>query len=296
MKRPRELFRTLQLFPVRTPTLLPATHTNSYALGEREILLVEPSTPYDDEQRAWLAWARELGSSGRSIVGILATHHHPDHVGGAGLLSRELGLPIWAHPETAKRVDVPVARLLDDGEEIVLRGPKDERWRVLHTPGHAPGHVCLFEPRTRTAIVGDMVASVGTILIAPGDGDMAIYLDQLRRLAALDAALALPAHGEPIDAPTATFERYVTHRLMREEKILDALRELTRTGEGPSGTNDASDASDARAEELVPVAYADTPKVVWPIAKISVDAHLEKLERDGRVARGAREGAFRVVD
>ena len=63
-----------------------------------------------------------------------------------------------------------------------------------------------------TLIVGDMVASVGTILIAPGDGDMQRYLEELRRLAALGAKTAFPAHGEPIEQPSATFERYVAHR------------------------------------------------------------------------------------
>jgi len=281
MIRPRELSSTLTLFSARTPTLLPATHTNSYALGGRDVLLVEPATPYEDEQHAWIAWAREIGSSGRRILAIVATHHHPDHVGGAALLSKELRLPVWAHELTASRIDVPVARRLVDGEEIVLAGLRDETWQVLHTPGHAPGHVCLFETRTRTAIVGDMVASVGTILIAPGDGDMALYLEQLERLAALDASLALPSHGEPIDEPTALFTRYVAHRTMRERKILDAL----------ASTDDGG----STAAELVPMVYEDVSPAIWPIAKLSVDAHLEKLEREGRIARTGRADQFRVV-
>lgn len=285
MIRPRELApgatSVLQLFPVRTPTLLPATHTNSYALGARQLLLVEPSTPYEDEQRAWIEWARALSSSGRELVAVVATHHHPDHVGGAALLSRELGLPLWAHAETAARIDAPVARHLVDGEEITLAGPRDEVWRVLHTPGHAPGHVCLFEPRSRTVVVGDMVASVGTILIAPGDGDMRLYLAQLDRLGALDASVALPAHGDPIDAPTALFAHYVKHRLAREEKIFGFLERSTA----------ALDAG-----ELVALSYDDVPAAIWPIARLSVEAHLEKLVADGRIAADAvKAGAFVVV-
>jgi glyoxylase-like metal-dependent hydrolase (beta-lactamase superfamily II) len=284
MLRPREVDEAaaVTLFPARTPTLLPATHTNSYALGGQDVLLVEPATPYEDEQREWLAWARELPSRGRRPLAIVATHHHPDHVGGAALLSRELGLPVWAHAETADRIDVPVARRLVDGETLRLAGPSPRSWTVLHTPGHAPGHVCLFEPESRTAVVGDMVASVGTILIAPGDGDMAVYLEQLARLAALGARVALPAHGEPVTAPTETFERYIAHRTMREAKILRCLAE-------------ADSDRGATAAELVPAAYDDTPPAVWPIAKISVDAHLEKLEREGRIVRTGRADAFRVV-
>src|SRR5580692_10127218 len=100
------------MFAARTPALPPATHTNSYALGAREVLLVEPTTPHADEQRAWLAWARALPSTGRTPVAIFATHHHPDHVGGVDVLTRELGLPLWAHEMTASRVEVPVQRRL----------------------------------------------------------------------------------------------------------------------------------------------------------------------------------------
>jgi glyoxylase-like metal-dependent hydrolase (beta-lactamase superfamily II) len=275
--RPRELSSSVALFPAITPTLPPATHTNSYALGGRDVLLVEPATPDSSEQRAWLEWARALPSQGRTPVAIFATHHHPDHVGGAAAFARELSLPVWAHPLTASRIDVPVARLLNDGDVITLDGPRPETWKVLHTPGHAPGHVCLFDARSRTVVVGDMVASVGTILIAPGDGDMQVYLQQLDRLASLGASLALPAHGEPIDDPTALFRYYIAHRLKREAKVLAAIP--------PKG---------ASLDEILPLAYDDTPLHVFPIAALSLQAHLEKLEREGRVAR-ADVGSYVAV-
>lgn len=270
--RPRELGRSLSVFAARTPTLPPATHTNSYALGSREVLLVEPATPYEDERRAWVEWARAMPSTGRVPVAIVVTHHHVDHVGGAAFLARELGLPLWAHPETASRLEAPVDRLLTEGDVLELAGPVPERWRVLHTPGHAPGHVCLFEETERVVVVGDMVATVGTILIAPGDGHMATYLIQLERLAQLDAAVALPAHGEPIETPATLFRHYIAHRLLREGKVLAALEGFAEAG--------------ATASELVSSAYADTPPHVWPIAMISVEAHLEKLVEEGRAILG----------
>jgi glyoxylase-like metal-dependent hydrolase (beta-lactamase superfamily II) len=263
VSRPRELGYRVGLFAARTPTLPPATHTNSYALGSREVLLVEPATPYTDEQRAWIAWARSLRASGRRPVAIALTHHHVDHVGGADVLSRELGLPLWAHAETASRIGMKVERRLAEGDEVILQGPTPERWVVLHTPGHAPGHVCFFDEAAGTLVVGDMVASQGTILIAPGDGDMRVYLEQLARLARLGARLALPAHGEPIDEPAALFDRYIAHRLKRESKVLAAVRE-----HGPAG---------ATAEALLPDAYDDAPLTSWPAALLSLRAHLEKL-------------------
>jgi endoribonuclease LACTB2 len=269
MVQPRELSRSIALFAARTPTLPPATHTNSYALGARDVVLVEPATPYADEQRAWIGWARSLASTGRRAVAIVATHHHPDHVGGVDVLARELGLPVWAHEATASRIDVPVARRLCEGDAIVLEGPLDEKWEVLHTPGHAPGHLCLWNADEGAVVVGDMVASVGTILIEPNDGDMRVYIEQLERLAELGARLALPAHGGPIDDPTALFRRYIAHRLMREDKVLAALVHHAAAG--------------ATAEQLLPRAYDDAPASVWPIALLSVRAHLEKLLDEGRV-------------
>jgi glyoxylase-like metal-dependent hydrolase (beta-lactamase superfamily II) len=250
------------------------------------VILVEPATPFEDEQREWLAWARAFAGQGRRAVAILLTHHHLDHVGGADVFARELGLPVWAHRRTADLLpDLPVDRFLEDGEDLVLDGEVPARWRVLHTPGHAVGHVCLHEEAEGIVIAGDMVASVGTILIAPGEGDMAEYLAQLGRLAGLDAAVALPAHGEPIAAasggptPTELFRHYVAHRLAREAKVVAAL-----AGVGPEG---------AALSALLPVVYADTPVVAWPLAEMSLEAHLLKLEQEGR-ARRAAEGWARV--
>lgn len=276
MIRPRELSRSIALFATRTPTLLPATHTNSYALGTREVLLVEPATPYGDEQRAWIEWARALAASGRRLVAIVATHHHLDHVGGVRELTRALDVPFWAHAQTASRVGVPVARVLVDGETITLDGAVPDRWQVLHTPGHAPGHVCLWNADERAVVVGDMVASVGTILIGPVDGDMRAYLEQLDRLARLDARLALPAHGEPIDRPTELFRYYIAHRQMREAKIVAVLAARRAAGSvAPT------------AEEILPEVYDDVPATTWPIALLSVQAHLKKLDDDALASRRA---------
>lgn len=283
MERPRSVAPGVEVFPTLTPTLPPATHTNSYALGTRDVLLVEPATPYDDERAAWLDWARGLVSAGRRLIGVFLTHHHADHVGGATFFRDALGVPTMAHARTAallaagtrsptsthEHPPIVVDRTLEDGDTIDLEGPAPQRWRVLHTPGHASGHLCLFEQEQRTAVVGDMVASVGTILVAPGDGDMTDYLAGLRRLESLQADLALPAHGDPIEEPSRLFRAYVAHRLMREAKVRKCLET----------------AGEASLDELVRTAYADTPEALWPIAKLSLEAHLLKLERDGAAAR-----------
>ncbi len=276
---PREINASLSMYAARTPTLPPATHTNSYALGGRDVVLVEPATPFESEQRAWIEWVRGLASSGRRPVAIFATHHHDDHVGGLDVLSRELDLPVWMHKETWARIGgAQPGRLLEDGDAIHLDGPTPETWTVLHTPGHTHGHLCLWNADTKTIVAGDMVASVGTILIAPGDGDMQTYLAQLDRLAKLGAAWALPAHGPAIEAPTALFREYIQERVTRERDVFQAVVDAGARGGSP--------------EKLVGVAYADAPPHTWPIGMLSLRSHLEKLRREGRVVES--DGLYRA--
>jgi len=274
--RPRDVAPGVALFPVRTPTLPPATHTNTYAIGGRDVLVVEPATPYEDERAAWLNWARshtETRGGDRRIVGVLVTHHHIDHASAATVFARALDVPLLGHRETFDRLrDLSGVTLREvvDGEPIDLAG---RTWHALHTPGHAPGHICLHDREARTLIAGDMVANGSTILIPPEDGgDMTEYIAQLRRLDALNTTLVLPAHGEPIDDPHALFTYYVSHRLMREEKVLAAFNEKKRElGRDPT------------IIELVPLAYDDTPMHLWPIARSAAEAHVIKLRREGRL-------------
>ena len=262
-----EVVGAVRMLPLRTPTLAPATHTNSFLVGAGRAILVEPATPYPDELERAIGWVAEERRRGIEPMAIVATHHHPDHIGGARALASRLALPLWAHRLTAARVpELAFERLLEDGERIELDGADV---RVIHTPGHAPGHVCLLEERSGAMIAGDMVAGVGTILVEPTDGDMRLYLASLERMAGAGPSVLLPAHGDPLE-PEATIARYIAHRLERERKVFEAL---LRHG------------SPASAPELVPAAYDDAPPAVWPLAALSTEAHLIKLEGDGRVER-----------
>lgn len=264
----------VQMLPFRTPTLPPATMTNSYIVGSGQAVIVEPATPFDDEIERMLDWVEEARRDGIEPIAILTTHHHSDHVGCADTLRERLGVPLWAHAMTAQRLDGKVRfdRLVEPEERIALDGPEPISLRAVHTPGHAPGHLCFVEERSRVMICGDMVASIGTIIVEPTDGDMVLYLDSLRRMAELEPSMLLPAHGMPVRDPQAKIAHYIQHRLAREAKVRQALTQL----------------APAAAIDLVPLAYDDAPKAVWPLAALTTEAHLLKLERDGVCHRHGR--------
>ena len=142
----------------------------------------------------------------------------------------------------------------------------------MFTPGHAPGQLCFVDAKAKAIVAGDMVASVGTIIIEPDDsGDMRLYLESLKRLRGeVDAGATrlLPAHGPPIVDGGARLDFYVAHRLEREARVAATL-----------------DAAPATLEALVPAAYPDVPAAIYPLAARSLLAHLQKLEYDGRARR-----------
>jgi ribonuclease/clavin/mitogillin len=258
------------LFPLATPTLPPATHTNCYLVGFEDSVLVDPGTPDVEEQDRLLeALSVAAERLGRTVEAIWLTHHHPDHVGGVKRLRENLNVPVLAHHHTAEKlraIGIPVDGELADGEELSLRGEPKMRLRVLWTPGHARGHLCFLDVDRGSLIAGDMVSAVSTIVIDPPEGDMQDYLASLSRLRELDLVTLFPAHGPAIADPTTKLTDLIEHRLWREEKILEAWKSGLR---------------EPRA--MLPTVYADVPERAWPLAERQIEAHLEHLRRAGRL-------------
>lgn len=264
--------------PLRTPTLPPATTTNTCIVVGDGVVVIEPATPHDDERARLDALLAELDSAGHPLALILLTHHHGDHVGYAEALREKTGAPIATHEETAARVPFAIDRVLADGDHIELGAGVS--LRAVFTPGHAPGHLVYLEERSQVAYVGDMLAGEGTILVDPYDGgDMKAYLESLARIDALGSTALVPSHGPVLREPSAAVAQYVAHRLAREAKVTLAL------ADGPLAW-----------DELLARAYADTPQFLWPIAERSLEAHVRKLVTERRVHRDGASVELRSPD
>jgi ribonuclease/clavin/mitogillin len=249
----------IRVVPVRTPTLPPATHTNVWILGDHHVTVIDPASPYPDEQDR-LDTILEM----YMVEKIVLTHHHADHVGGAEDLRKRTGARIAAHPLTAERVGFTVDELLEDGDVF---GTDAGVWRAIHTPGHATGHLCFYNAGMGL-VAGDMVAGIGTILLDPPEGNLALYLDSLSMLRDLKPERLLPAHGPHIEDAVGCLSHYIHHRHQRTEQITRAL----------------ADSGPASAEDLVAAVYRDAiPKAFYPIAARQVLCHLQWLDTMGTV-------------
>ncbi len=263
-------------FPVRTPTKPPATHTNAYLIHtSSELLIIDPGSPYEDEQHALATCVDELVAEGRKVREILLTHVHPDHVGGVNALREHIGgdVRVAAHELTARPLagTVKVDRVVRDGEVIRLHGSPEIELKVMHTPGHARGHLCLYEERTGSLVSGDNIVGLGSVLIDPPEGCMRTYLDSLERMRGLsNLSIIFGGHGPAIANPYRKIDEYIAHRLEREQNIFTAII-----------------AGACTPKEIVAQVYTDVSPRAHAMAERAVLAHLEKLEAEGRILSDA---------
>lgn len=244
-----------QLYPnvwrliAENPSPMTGPGTNTYLVGGKQMVIIDPGPNNRPHLEAIVAALQTLKAQAQTII---ITHTHPDHAGGADNLAHRLTVPLQGFH-----------RPFHQGDEVVVGG---QTLRVLHTPGHINAHICLLLLEQNLLFAGDLVAGEGTILIIPPDGDMADYLDSLRAMLALNTAAILPGHGPVINNPQALLQEYIDHRLARERQVLHWL-------------NQGLTAAAAIAAQI----YADKPASVLGIATMQVEAHLEKLRKNGRL-------------
>jgi glyoxylase-like metal-dependent hydrolase (beta-lactamase superfamily II) len=219
----------------------------------------------------------EQALKGEKLAQVVVTHAHSDHAGGVTAIAqrmpsaRFLKIP-WAGRDERWPVQWET---LTDGGTLQLG---DTEVTVLHTPGHAPDHACVWHPETRSLFGGDLAIDGTTVWIpASLGGDLAAYLASLERVMALGPARIFPGHGPVITDPGRLLREYVEHRRTRERQVIDAL---------------AAGAASPRA--IVARIYPALNEARVSRAEETVTAHLVKLEHDGAARR--RGDAWHIID
>ena len=191
------------------------------------------------------------------VARILLSHTHHDHLGAVAALRERTGAPVhaWHTPS------VPVGPFepLRDGDAVA-------GWTAVFTPGHAGDHVCFA--RDGVVFSADHVMGWSSSVVSPPDGDMAAYVQSLRRMLARPDHLYLPGHGPPVPQPAGLVRALLTHRMMREAAILAAL------GPAPVGSR-------ALTKQL----YSQVEPMLLRAAERNVLAHLQKLVAEGRAVQ-----------
>jgi glyoxylase-like metal-dependent hydrolase (beta-lactamase superfamily II)/8-oxo-dGTP pyrophosphatase MutT (NUDIX family) len=268
----------VQLIPLHTHSLPPSTHTNAYLVGRDPAYLLDPGTGYAEEQERLFALLDAFEAEDGRLTAVVLTHHHPDHIGAANACAARYGVPILAHPLTAQALQgqIAVTRRIEAGDHLELGTAPDGSgpWHLeaIHTPGHASGHLAFYQPHYRLLFAGDMVSTLSSVVIAPPDGDLAVYLHSLERLRAYDCRLLLPAHGSASAQPRKAIDECIAHRAKREYQLLAAL------GSVPRGVSEL-------AREL----YKGLPAQMMRFAELQVLAGLQKLAAEGHAQKAESE-------
>jgi glyoxylase-like metal-dependent hydrolase (beta-lactamase superfamily II) len=183
------------------------------------------------------------------------THDHADHREAVGLLRARLPAPV-----AAARGEVDV--LLHGGDRL---GPLE----VVATPGHAPDHVALIAGSV--CFTGDAVLGEGSVFIAPDPGALDGYLRALQDLRGRGLEVLCPGHGPPVWEPDAKLAEYLAHRLDRERRLVEALEQGRRS-----------------VDELLDAAWSDVPTALRPAAAVTLLAHIDRLDEQGRLPEGVQ--------
>jgi glyoxylase-like metal-dependent hydrolase (beta-lactamase superfamily II) len=253
------------------PSVMTGPGTNTYLVGNDEIAVIDPGPLIMQH----LSAIRERATG--DIRWVVVTHTHPDHSPGAAELAAQTGAAlVGMAPPDGPHQDATFVpdRAIADGDRIE---GADFVLEAVHTPGHASNHVCYRHLGHNWLFTGDHVISGSTVVINPPDGDMAAYIDSLRRVRALGCTTHAPGHGGLIRDPGRVVDWIIEHRLARESKVKAAVREH----------------AGATARELVAHVYRDVDPGLYGWAERSLLAHLEKLESERQVV--ADDGCWRLI-
>jgi glyoxylase-like metal-dependent hydrolase (beta-lactamase superfamily II) len=245
------------------PGVMTGAGTNTYLLGNNEIAVLDPGPAIAEHIDAIL----EAGAG--KIRWIVCTHTHADHSPAWQAVAAATGAQvIGASPADDMFQDDTFKPTVELAHDDVLR-TAEFTLRAVHTPGHVSNHFCFFLEQEQMLFAGDHIMNGSTVVIVPPSGDMKAYIESLQLLLKYPLKFIAPGHGEVLEDSAAVVEWLVNHRLKREAKVLAGLKSLQR----------------ATLDELVIPVYDDVNVSLHEMAKLSLLAHLIKLEQEQQVRR-----------
>ena len=244
--------------------------TNTYVVGENDLVVVDPGPAEPSHIDAI------LNCVGDRLRYVACTHTHPDHSPAAAVLADATGATLVGRTTADDRhqdLSFQPASQIEDDECVTGEG-----WtlRAIRTPGHVDNHVCFLLDEEGVVFAGDHIMNGSTVVIVPPGGNMAHYIASLRRLLDYDVKVVAPGHGELIPDCRGEVEKLVRHRLLREAKVVGALSDQAQS-----------------LDDLVVTVYDDVDPMMHEWAKLSLLAHLIKLEDERRTRKTAQEGVDR---
>ncbi len=311
------------LHALSIPTPFPVGPVNVYLAEGHPLTLIDVGPCTAPARQALEEGLAGYGHRVADVQRLIITHAHADHYGlaaevarasGAEVLTHAANLPWlaadgdadrlafygevmgWAgvppdslvdfarkHRGTSRYAEpVGVDRTLADGDVLWLGG---EDWQVLHTPGHAGGLICLYQPQRRLLLSSDHLIrdiSSNPVLEPPAAGEtgrprrLVEYLAQLRRVAGLEVELVLPGHGPPIADHRALIDERLAFHKARARQILEVVGSAAPT-----------------AHEIVAVLFPNPDPINTFLAISEVVGHLQWLEVEGRVTHTEEHGVAR---
>ncbi len=257
-----------QLAHGRKPFGIPAP--NVYLIqGTDASMFIDSGWDNEDDHAARMAYLKEVG--GPPLTGLLITHRHADHGGGALRIHQNTGVPTSAHRLDQAAIEAErfggaatLDSVLDGGESYDLGGLT---LQVVHAPGHTVGSLAITIPERNVMLSADTVLGVTTTVVRPSEGDLGKYVETLKMLCDLKPGLIYPGHGGPLTDPDDRIRQLIEHRIHREEQIVAELKTAPQT-----------------IDHLFDTIYPNLPEERQRIGKEQVESNLIKLTNEGRVA------------